>query len=48
MSDTKETTESVEPKIHKHLEVKEREVTSKFVSDGVYKYVYVDTGEDVK
>lgn len=24
----------------------EREITSQFVSDGVYKYVYVDTGED--
>lgn len=28
--------------------IKEREITSKFVSDGVYKYVYVDTGEDYK
>lgn len=26
----------------------ERAITSKFVSDGVYKYVYVDTGEDYK
>ena len=25
----------------------ERAITSKFVSDGVYKYVYMDTGEDV-
>lgn len=24
-----------------------REVASVFVSDGVFKYVYVDTGEDV-
>lgn len=26
----------------------EREVKQVFVSDGVYKYVYADTGEDVK
>lgn len=25
-----------------------RQVTSQFVSDGIYKQVYLDTGEDVK
>lgn len=26
----------------------DREIRQEFVSDGVYKYVYVDTGEDIK
>ena len=29
-------------------EVKEREVKLVMVKDGLYKYVYVDNGEDVK
>lgn len=31
----------------KEVPVKERDVACVFVSDGVYKYIYVDTGEDV-
>lgn len=30
------------------VEVVEREVKLVFIKDGEYKYVYVDTGEDVK
>lgn len=33
--------------IQEVVEVKEREIQCVFISDGFYKYIYVDTGEDV-
>lgn len=46
--DTFGTKEVIDPQdsITTATVVEEREITSQFVSDGVYKYVYVDTGED--